>query len=77
MKTITIQGNSYIELDLNIPVILNGLHYKSLKDSFERYKESYERDGSVYEGNIEDFASLCAVAAMNTNLTKYADILCR
>lgn len=77
MKNVKIEGKEYIEIDLNVPVLLNSVHYKSLKESFERYKATCEHDGCIYDGTLEDFANLCAVSAMNTSLFRYAEIISR
>lgn len=77
MKNLKLEGKEYIELDLNVPVLLNLVHYRSLKESFERYKAACERDGCIYDGTLEDFANLCAISAMNTSLVKFAEIISR
>lgn len=78
MKNIKIEGKEYIELDLYIPVLLNPVHYKSLKKSFERYKASCEHDGCIYDSTLEDFANLCAISEMNIpSLIKFAEIISR
>lgn len=75
MEKVKIQGKEYIEFSLNIPVLLNTSHFESFKESFERYKKSYENDGVIYEGSLDDYANLCAASAMNIGLLKYAEII--
>lgn len=77
MQKLIIQGKEYIEFSLNVPVLLNISHYESFKEFFDRYKKSYENDGEIYEGSLDDYANLCAAAAMNIGLLKCADIISR